>query len=312
MNEKNSITKVCIGVDHGNRQIKTKNCTFVSGLTVSDLMPPATKDVLFYNNKYYTLSHKRIPYARNKTENDDFFILTLFAIAEELIARKFPDGYFDISLGVGLPLSHYSSLKDTFKRYFLNRGRLYFKYKGREFYVCVEHVHVYPQGYAAMIHQFEKVVNVSKMYIVDIGGYTTDILLLRRGSPDMQACTSLEMGVIKYYRSVIDKVYTQFDITLDEDHINEILANPNADYPPEIISMVYEEAQKYSENLVNQLRELGYDLRIDKSYFAGGGSLLFKPFLVSTNKVTKATFADNINDNALGYEWAVEKIAQTQ
>lgn len=308
---KNAITKICIGIDHGNRQIKTKNHTFVSGLTESDVMPPATKDVLFFNNKYYTLSHDRIPYMRDKTKSNDFFILSLFAIAEELIERKYPDGYYDIALGVGLPLSHYSTLKDSFKSYFLNRGRLNLKYKNRIFYICIENVSIYPQGYAAIIYQFNKVATVSKMYVIDIGGYTTDVILLRNGSPDMQACTSLEIGVIKYYNLVKNKVYAQFDIALDEDHVNEILTNPNADYPPEIIAIVYEEAQKYADTIVNKLRELGYDLRIDKSYFTGGGSLLFKPFINSNPKVTKASFAEGINDNALGYEWAVQKISES-
>lgn len=311
---KNTISTICIGVDHGNRQVKTKHRTFVSGLTESDVMPPATKDVLHFKDKFYTLSHERIPYMRDKTSTNDFFILTLFAIAEELIARKYPDGYYDIALGVGLPLSHFSTLKNSFKEYFLNKGRLDLEYKNRSFHICIAHVSVYPQGYAAMIHQFERVANTSKMYIIDIGGYTTDVLLLREGSPDMQACRSLEIGVIKYYNQVISRVYSMFDMALDEDHINEILSNPNAsdEYDPKVIAIVYEEAQRYADSLVNKLRELGYDLRVDKSYFTGGGSLLFKPFLKSNEKVSKASFAEKINDNALGYEWAVEKIAETQ
>lgn len=310
-NEKNNeITRVYIGVDHGNRQIKTKNCTFVSGLTESDVMPPATNDVLQYNNKFYTLSHRRIPYARDKTKNQDFFVLTLFAVAEELIARKYPDGAYDICLGVGLPLAHFSMLKEGFQKYFLNRGRLNIKYKNRSFYICIQQAMVLPQGYAAMIHQFDKAASVSKLYIVDIGGYTTDVLLLRNGSPDVQTCTSLEMGVIKYYSYVIQKVYSQFDMALDEDHINEMLSSDSTDYPPEIVAIVYDEARKYAENIVNQLRELGYDLRVDKSYFTGGGSLLFKRFIADTGKVTKASFAQNISDNALGYEWAVSKLSK--
>ena len=75
---------VCI--DHGNKQIKTTSRTFTSGLMESDTRPPFGDNIMFYNGKYYTLSDQRIPYIRDKTEDDRFFILTLFAIAYEINA----------------------------------------------------------------------------------------------------------------------------------------------------------------------------------------------------------------------------------
>ena len=59
---------VCI--DHGNKQIKTTNRTFTSGLMESDTRPPFGDNIMFYNGKYYTLSDQRIPYIRDKTEDD--------------------------------------------------------------------------------------------------------------------------------------------------------------------------------------------------------------------------------------------------
>lgn len=69
-----------ISIDHGNKQIKTVHKTFTSGLCESDSRPPFGRDVLFYNGKYYTLSDQRIPYMRDKTADERFSILTLFAI----------------------------------------------------------------------------------------------------------------------------------------------------------------------------------------------------------------------------------------
>ena len=68
-----------ISIDHGNKQIKTNHRTFVSGLRESDTKPPFGKDVLFYKGKYYTLTDQRIPYMRDKTADERYFILTLFA-----------------------------------------------------------------------------------------------------------------------------------------------------------------------------------------------------------------------------------------
>lgn len=75
-----------IGVDHGNKQIKTVHCApFVSGLQQSMTRPFGLS--LQYGGNYYTLSNERIPYRKDKTGDDRFFILTLIAIAEELTAR---------------------------------------------------------------------------------------------------------------------------------------------------------------------------------------------------------------------------------
>ena len=75
-------------VDHGNKQIKTASRVFTSGLVESDTRPPFGDNILFYRGKYYTLSDQRIPYTRDKTEDDRFFILTLFAIAYQIDAKS--------------------------------------------------------------------------------------------------------------------------------------------------------------------------------------------------------------------------------
>ena len=74
------VDAMLISIDHGNKQIKTVHKTFTSGLCESDSRPPFGRDVLFYNGKYYTLSDQRIPYMRDKTADERFSILTLFAI----------------------------------------------------------------------------------------------------------------------------------------------------------------------------------------------------------------------------------------
>lgn len=71
-----------IGVDHGNKQIKTAHGEpFVSGLQQSLTRPFGQS--LQYRGTYYTLSNERIPFHKDKTEDDRFFALTLIAIAEE-------------------------------------------------------------------------------------------------------------------------------------------------------------------------------------------------------------------------------------
>ena len=100
-----------ISIDHGNKQIKTVHKTFTSGLCESDSRPPFGRDVLFYNGKYYTLSDQRIPYMRDKTADERFFILTLFAIGFELRRMLPSEKTVSIQLCVGLPPAHYAVSK---------------------------------------------------------------------------------------------------------------------------------------------------------------------------------------------------------
>ena len=92
-----------IAIDHGNKQMKTIHSRpFVSGLMES-ITRPFGSDLLEYQGKFYTLSNQRIPYKRDKTEDDRFFILTLFGIAEELhLKERYGEEVVHVSLAVGI------------------------------------------------------------------------------------------------------------------------------------------------------------------------------------------------------------------
>ncbi len=74
---------------------------FISGLYESDTVPPLGQAILKYHGKYYSVAQKRIPYMKDKTVDDRFFILTLFAIAYEL--RELPEKkeIYDIQIAAG-------------------------------------------------------------------------------------------------------------------------------------------------------------------------------------------------------------------
>ena len=116
-----------IGVDHGNKQIKTVHCNpFVSGVKQS-VTRPFGQNVLRYQNTYYTLSTERIPYRKDKTEDDRFFILTLFALAGEIEARgAYSSEVQRIQLAVGLPPAHFGAQVERFTQYFRQRGVIEF------------------------------------------------------------------------------------------------------------------------------------------------------------------------------------------
>ena len=74
--------KIIVPIDHGNRNMKTEHKIFTSGFVEGDCRP-ALGEYLHFGGRYYALAEQRIPYMRDKTVDDRFFILTLFAVAME-------------------------------------------------------------------------------------------------------------------------------------------------------------------------------------------------------------------------------------
>ena len=103
-----------IAIDHGNYAIKTPHFSFISGLTEHTVKPPMAEEVLEYNGKYWSLTGQRLPYMRDKTRDDRYFILSLFAIAKELSAAGANTAFEQIDIAVGLPPEHYGMLRERF------------------------------------------------------------------------------------------------------------------------------------------------------------------------------------------------------
>lgn len=157
-----------ISIDHGNKQIKTNHRTFVSGLRESDTKPPFGKDVLFYKGKYYTLTDQRIPYMRDKTADERYFILTLFAVAFELAGTEYrKDEIVDVQLAVGLPPAHYGAQYERFENYFLNRDIIDFQLDGRPYSVFISTAICFPQAYAAIMPIYQRIHSYSKVAVLD-------------------------------------------------------------------------------------------------------------------------------------------------
>ena len=293
---------ILIAVDHGNYACKTPNFSFTSGLIeLSGKTTIRETDVVEFAGRHWALSNERIRYMRDKTQDDRFFILTLFAIAKELEHMGCDDSAVQIDLAVGLPPEHYGTLKEKFRAYFV-RDIGGFAFNGRRRSVEIRRALVFPQAFAAVAMRAQSMIDSPRTFIIDIGGYTTDVLLLRDGVPDLQFCRSLEKGVITMYNPIIGQVNAKHDMHIDDDHINAVLQSKRTSLPGEVENRIREAAKAHADDLVNQLRELRVDLRANPSIFIGGGALLFRPHLEGSPMVKQAEFETNVRANAIGYK----------
>ena len=238
-----------IGVDHGNKQIKTVHGEpFVSGLQQSLTRPFGQS--LQYCGTYYTLSNERIPFHKDKTEDDRFFVLTLIAIAEEITARGIGEKEQQhIQLAVGLPPAHFGSQAEKFTAYFQGRGLVEFMYGDKHYTISIEDVACYPQAYAAAATMLHALLDDPKAVVLDIGGFTADYLLLKNGKADLASCDSLENGVILLYNKIRSRGNAELDLLLDEGDVDAILMGRRTQYPAEAIQLVERLAQEFVNDL---------------------------------------------------------------
>ncbi len=294
--------KIIVPIDHGNRNMKTEHKIFTSGFVEGDCRP-ALGEYLHYNGRYYTLTEQRIPYMRNKTVDDRFFILTLFAVAMEaekqMITAK--DAILQAVLPVGLPPKHYGALYRKFEEYFKGRGIQQFTYKGIPYRVEIMDTAAFPQDYAAAMTIYQKIAEYNKVITVDIGGFTLDYLLIRGGRPDLSVCDSLEKGVIKLYNDVASRINSEKDILLDDTDIDRIIRGERTDFDKEIVRIVENMTKTFVDDILGTLRERGLDLKTGCVVFIGGGALLLKEYLESSDKIGRSIFIEDICANAKGY-----------
>lgn len=296
-----------IAIDHGNYAIKTTGSCFVSGLAEHTVKPPMADEILEYDGRYWTLSGRRLSYMRDKTQDDRYFVLSLFAIARELEARGRYSQVEHIELAVGLPPEHYGILKDKFTAYFKQNEVVRFVYKEHPSSIIIDRVMVFPQAYAAVVPQSSLVLNTLRIFIVDIGGYTTDVLLLRNGKPDMMFCRSLETGIITMDNEIVRKVGALHDMKIEDEHISAVLRGEETILPEDVKATIRKATKQHANDILNQLRELQVDLRSNPAVFIGGGGILLRPFLEASPLVAKADFIESPNANALGYEMLAKK-----
>ena len=296
---------IVIGVDHGYAAMKTVHFSFPTGLVEYEHEPYTQKDVLEYNGRYYVVGSGRQPLQRDKTQTEDYYLLTLAAIAKELERRKVPETLdpIDITLLVGLPPAHYEQLHSRFEQYFLRRREIVdFEYNGKYYSIRVSKVLSYPQAFAAAVTQFGTLKAHSVAYIIDIGGFTIDVLKLRNGHPDPAVVESFEKGVITLYNGIASKCNALYARILEDCDIDEVIRNQPTVLPGEVQQLIRTMTSDFLTEFYNFLRERGVDVSTSKCVFAGGGSLLLRGMIERGNKVAFPIFVEDIHANARGYE----------
>ena len=173
---------IIIGIDHGYYAINTAHCSFPAGLTSYGEHEPYTRQgLLEFGGCFFVCGSGRQPIQRDKTVNDNYYLLTLAAIAKEIQQRGLPPEC-SVRIAAGLPLTSFGRDKPKFKDYLLRSNQpVNFKFEGVEYSITIEEVAIFPQGYAALMTETGLLQDEPSMLLMDLGGWTVDLMRIVQG-----------------------------------------------------------------------------------------------------------------------------------
>ncbi len=108
--------------------------------------PYTLNNVLEYGGKYYVVGSGRQPLQKDKTQTEDYYLLTLAAIAKELEYRN-AGTVADVHLAAGLPLTSFGRDKKAFRDYLCRDGKpVSFRFEGQDYVITISKVSLYPRA----------------------------------------------------------------------------------------------------------------------------------------------------------------------
>ena len=281
--------EIVIGVDHGYAAMKTAHFSFPSGLVPYEHEPYTQKDVLEYGGRYYVTGSGRQPLQKDKTQTEDYYLLTLAAVAKELEYRN-AERTCSIVLTAGLPLTSFGRDKAKFREYLIRDGSpVLFCYEGRGYAVTIRDVKLFPQGYAAVLTQTE-LLDEPSVIVADIGGWTVDLMRLDGRIPNATTCRSLELGMIRCIDEAKEQVRRSLGLSVTDAQIERVLAGEPCSLEETAQTVIRQQGRLYVEHLFSAAMEAGFDLKALPVVMLGGGAALAKRCTAPQDGLCRAFF----------------------
>ena len=129
-------TIMVIGIDHGYGNMKTATRCFPSGVARYEKEPIFQNTLLVYNGMYYQIGEEHKEFCAEKTQDGDYYVLTLAAIARELEGKGMNSA--KVHIAAGLPLTWGAMQKEDFQKYLLQNERVDFTFRNKQYHVEFE------------------------------------------------------------------------------------------------------------------------------------------------------------------------------
>lgn len=288
-----------IGIDHGWSGMKSVSSIFTSGVKEITTEPAFFDNVVELDGVYYKVGGTRLEVKDTKVTDDNFYILTLAALAKELEHRGMRNA--NVLLAVGLPLTRFGAEKQDFIDYFMRNRDISFKFEKRKYSVHIVRVSVFPQCYAAVADRLHSLPE--NVVVVDIGSWTIDIMPINGRMPDEARSVTNYTGLITCMHTINEQCVRQIGNPVSEDDIKEVMIKGvgAGNLPKKYLDIIEPEIRKFTDKVYFTLKENGYNLETTQIVFVGGGATVMKHF--GSMKGSNFSYIEDVKANAKGYEY---------
>ena len=295
MKELNNIK--IIAVDHGYGNIKTANTVTPTGIVAYDTKPAFSGEILEYDGVYYRVGEGHKEFTPDKASDEDFYLLTLVAVARELNIAEIQNA--DVHLAAGLPMTWIRHQREEFKSYLLRNESVEYRFNGKDYRVRFVGCDLFPQGYPAILPMLGELKGTN--LLADIGNGTMNVLYIQGKKPVESRSWTEKFGVNQCVIAARNAVLDRLGAKIDEETAEEVLRFGEADIAKPYQDIIISTAKSYVSDIFATLRKYEYNPDVMRLYIVGGGGCLVKNF--GEYDAGRVTILDDICAAAKGYEY---------
>lgn len=289
-----------IALDHGWSSIKGEHIFMENLVTQVDYTPLTNNGLLEYRGRKYIIGQGRLGKQATKTENDNYFLLTIAGIAKELNYQK-REKTTHVELYAGVPLTMFGAERKAFREYLWHKEQLSFNFEGVHYCFYLDKVKIYAQCYAAIANRMG---DMNRLRCVDLGSWTMDVLSVKDKIPMDKDAYTYEVGLITAFERIKKDGLPKVHCEIPEEDITDYIKGTSVN--DEFIPIIEKGLQEYADNVEAKLREIKVDLKHENIIYVGGGASVMKKF--GRTKERNIQYVTDVKANAIGYRYLADNI----
>lgn len=289
-----------IALDHGWSSIKGEHIFMENLVTQVDYTPLTNNGLLEYRGRKYIIGQGRLGKQATKTENDNYFLLTLAGIAKELNYQK-REKTTHVELYAGVPLTMFGAERKAFREYLWHKEQLSFNFEGVHYCFYLDKVKIYAQCYAAIANRMG---DMNRLRCVDLGSWTMDVLSVKDKIPMDKDAYTYEVGLITAFERIKKDGLPKVHCEIPEEDITDYIKGTSVN--DEFIPIIEKGLQEYADSVEAKLREIKVDLKHENIIYVGGGASVMKKF--GRTKGRNIQYVTDVKANAIGYRYLADNI----
>ena len=265
--------------------------TNMSSISLQDL------NKRFYaTGMYYQIGEEHKEFCAEKTQDEDYYVLTLAAIAKELDGKGMNRA--KVHIAAGLPLTWVATQKEDFQKYLLQNECVDFTFRNKEYHVEFAGADIYPQGFAAAFYRLQDFKGINML--ADIGNGTMNIMYINNSRPLEKKCFTEKYGTHQCVLAVRESLLKELGTVVDDLVIEQVIRTGTADIGEKYLSVIRKAAGDYTKEIFHKLREREYNPELMRLYVVGGGGCMIQNF--GEYDKNRVTIVRDICATAKGYE----------